>query len=89
MEQEDRDKCGVQGRWGIWGGRLGIGVTHRRGDALQLAQGHFVVHAADIPPHVIVLRHCDLHRVGTAVTIPLPTLGVAQGWAQVWGNRGC
>lgn len=49
--------------------------THRGSDALQLGQGHFVVHAANIPPHIIILGHCDLYRVSVAVTIPLPTLG--------------
>lgn len=63
----------------MWGtGRWGTGWhqgTHGGSDALQLGQGHFVVHAANIPAHVVILRHCDLHRVGMAVTIPLPTLG--------------
>lgn len=79
MEQGDRDKCRAQGRWGAGGSRLGTRSTHRRGDALQLTEGHFVVHAADIPPHIIVLRHCDLHGVGMAVTTLLPALGRAQG----------
>lgn len=82
--------CRAGGRWG-WQG-VGRG-THRGGDALQLAQGHFVVHGADIPPHVVVLGHRDLHGVGTAVTSPLSPPccppGVAQGWAQHRGKRGC
>lgn len=33
-----------------------------------------MVHAADVPPHIIILGHRDLHGVGTAVTILLPNL---------------
>lgn len=61
------------------GGQAGTRGTHCGSDALQLGQGHFVVHAASVPPHVIVLGHRDLHRMGMAVTVPLPTLRVTQG----------
>lgn len=47
-----------------------------------------MVHAADVPPHIIILRHCDLHGVGMAVTIPLPALEVAQGWGTGLGQEG-
>lgn len=86
MEQGDRNKCRAQGRWGAGGSRLGTRSTHCRGDALQLTEGHFVVHAANIPPHIIVLRHCDLQGVGMAVTTPLPTLGMAQGQGTGMGH---
>lgn len=76
------------GHMGDMGWQAGHQDTDRGGDALQLAQGHFVVHAADIPPHVIVLRHRDLHRVGMAVTILLPTLGVAWGQGAGLGQEG-
>lgn len=67
---------------------MGTMGTHRGGDALQLAQGDFVVHAADIPPHIIILGHCDLQGMGTDVPTPLPTFGVAQGQGTVPGQEG-
>lgn len=70
------------------GCQAGIRGTHGGSDALQLGQGHFVVHAANVPPHIIILGHRDLHRVGTAVTIPLPTLRVTQGWGTALGQEG-